>query len=108
MVDADRELIPVGNEQQLAFDALKEAIFLHPQLQNLIYFVLDTDASLLAIGDVLPQRIDGKEYVLVKICEADGHASLYWLKNYKNYIRLVNSIQKLTCPVAKLCTTLAI
>ena len=72
-----------GIDQQTAFDALKEAMLgapmlPHPRMQEPVQFVLDTDASLHAMGGVLSQRIDGKEYVL-------SYASKTFSKPQRNY-----------------------
>lgn len=70
-----------GEDQQRAFDALKEALITAPVLnhpQRNAPFILDTDASAYALGGVLSQVVDGQERVI-------GYASQTLSKSQRNY-----------------------
>ena len=104
-----------GSEQQTAFDALKACLLSAPILgfpTEEDRFVLDTDASLFAIGGVLSQVQNGEEVVIayasrslrisqrrycttrremlaaVVMCSQftlrTDHSSLRWLQKFKN------------------------
>lgn len=85
------------NEQQIAFETLKNALIKEPLLQYpkfTLPFTLTCDASNVGIGGVLSQIIDGKDLPVAYYSRTLNKAEQNYTTTEKELLAIVNSIEK--------------
>ncbi len=84
-----------GDKQELAFINLKDALCKAPVLANLdpdVPYIVDTDASNLAIGAVLSQVQDGEEKIIMFGSKAFSGSQRQWCMTRRELFAIIHFV----------------